>query len=118
MPPIALARVDPEQPAFIVIEVEKIEGDAAVAGRRDLELPAFALPFQSCLSADDRRPATAFHSETPDLPGSRFAVIWPGSARAAFAARLAPPGFRTCLCAQQSRPKIPGQMRITLDELP
>jgi hypothetical protein len=37
---IALARVDPEQPAFIVIEVEKIEGHAAGAGRRDLKLPA------------------------------------------------------------------------------
>jgi hypothetical protein len=28
---IALARVHPEQPAFIVIEVQKIEADAAVA---------------------------------------------------------------------------------------
>jgi hypothetical protein len=37
---VALARVDPEQPAFIVIEVDTIEGHAAVAGRRDLQLPA------------------------------------------------------------------------------
>jgi hypothetical protein len=45
MPPIALARVDPEQPAFIVIEVEKIEGDAAVAGRRDLSAACFRAPI-------------------------------------------------------------------------
>ena len=37
---IALARVDPEQPALMMIEVNKVEADPAVTHRCDLDLSA------------------------------------------------------------------------------
>ena len=37
---IALARVDPEQPALMMIEVNKVEADPAVTRRCDLDLSA------------------------------------------------------------------------------
>ena len=71
MPPIALARVDPEQPAFIVIEVQKIEAEAAVAGRRDLELPAAMREAPQCRL--EERPADSVEDDLRSLTLSQTA---------------------------------------------
>jgi len=51
------SRVHPERPAFIVIKVEKIEADAAIDRRRDLELPAAMGEGPQCQL--EERPPTA-----------------------------------------------------------
>jgi hypothetical protein len=63
---ITLARVHPELPAFIVIEVQKIEADAAVAGRRHFELPAAMREAPQCRL--EKRPGHSVKDDLRSLP--------------------------------------------------
>jgi len=71
MPSHRACACQPEQPAFIVIEIEQIEADAAVDRRGDLKLPAAMREGPQCRF--EERPADSVEDDLRSLTLSQTA---------------------------------------------